>query len=103
VLYVAFFDALMARDITTGQLSFISHHQLPTQNSLPAGGAPYRLFTKHEQSKQALVSLPHAVNFVTDTFTGFSGTDIEPPLFSAYAHIGACTFRLYRLYGVFLI
>jgi hypothetical protein len=53
--------------------------------------------------EQALVSLPSAVDFVLAAFTGFIAQQVQQPQFGAFAHLNACTFKLYRLFRVFLI
>ncbi len=104
VLHVTFFDALMGSQVNdwgTSSFSASTHQSSPKNN--PSEESSYRLLTKHEQSKQALVSLPDAVDFVSVTFSCFIGQHIILPQFGAFAHLSAGSFKLYRLYRVFLI
>ena len=103
VLHVAFFDDVMAQGSRGhGGYTFTSSQQQPAQKRLPAESS-YRLLTKHEQSKQALVSLPDAVDFVSTTFKGFIAKRVKQPLFGAFAQLDVSAFKLYRLFRVFLI
>lgn len=104
VLHVTFFDALMGGEFKergTPSFSALAHPSSSKNNT--GEESSYRLLTKHEQSKQALVSLPNAVNFVSATFAGFIEQHIIQPQFGAFAHLSADAFKLYRLYRVFLI
>ena len=102
VLHVTFCDSLMGKgfsDLGNTTLSVVKHSTSSKSN--PGEQCSYRLLTKHEQSKQALVSLPNAVDFVSTTFTGFIAELVKQPLFGAFAQLN--TFKLYRQYRVFLI
>jgi hypothetical protein len=104
VLHVSFFDALMdngPRDSASASCIAHTHHH--THNNDASAGFSYRLLTKHEQSKQAFVNIPHAVATVTCSFTGFIEQHTIQPLFGAFAQLGANSFGLYRLYRVFRI
>jgi len=103
LLHVAFFDALMdngCRDFVKPAFA-VGTHPTSSKNSSSAESS-YRLLTKHEQSKQALVSLPDAVDFVSIVFRPFIEQQIIPQ-FGAFAHLSDGSFRLYRLFRVFLI
>jgi hypothetical protein len=103
VLHVAFFDDVMAQgNGGHGRYTFTSSQEQSSQKKLPAESS-YRLLTKHEQSKQTLVSLPDAVDFVSTTFTGFIAERVKQPLFGAFARLNVSTFKLYRLFRVFLV
>jgi len=104
VLHVAFFDGLMARDSYASLNTTLSScsHQSSSKN-IPLEGSSYRLLIKHEQSKKAMVDVPQAFSFVSLAFSGFVEEPILPPHFDVIAHLSVNTFRLYRLFRVFLI
>ncbi len=104
VLHVTFFDALMANgvhDLHACSISFDSHQSSSKSNS--TGESSYRLLTKHEQAKQIGVNIPDALDFVSVAFTCFIDEQNNKPQFGAFAQLNAATFKLYRLYRVFLI
>ena len=105
LLHVAFFDALMGAKPNTGVVSFSvssSSNQSSSKNNSTEESS-YRLLTKHEQAKQALVNLPHAFDFVSDALTGFVKEQNNQSHFGALARLNDSAFKLYRLFRVFLI
>jgi len=104
VLHVAFFDDLMAQGggVHGKCNSFFTSSQQQSPDNNPPGESSYRLLTKHEQSKQE-IGVPAAFDFVSVTFTGFIAEQIKQLQFGAPAHLNVSTFKLYRLFRVFLI
>jgi hypothetical protein len=103
VLHITFFDILMSdnfRDTNNCSITSASHQR--PQNKFPAESS-YRLLVKHDQAKQILVNIPDAIDFVSGTFSGLLHVSDKQPLFGALAQLNANTFKLYRLYRVFLI
>lgn len=104
ILHVAFFDALMAHgtSATTSCMKFAASHASSSQSN-PPGESAYRLLLKHEQAKQVLISFPKAVDIVSGVFNALV-TGLDKPLpFCAAAQINVASFKLYRLFRVFLI
>ena len=104
ILHIAFFDALMAHSNFAADncLKFDVPHSSSSQNNPPAESA-YRLLLKHEQAKQVLVSFPDATDLVSGVFKTFIIGLNKPLQFGFSAQLNVTTFRLYRLYRVFLI
>ena len=104
MLHISFFDALMdggVKDLNVCSLSDTSQ-QSQSKNSSNTESS-YRLLTKHEQSKQAVISLPDYVDLVSTSFAASVREHIQQPLSGAFAHVNASSFKLHRLYRVFLI
>jgi hypothetical protein len=89
------------RDLGTCSFTTAAHQS--SSNNLPSEESSYRLLTKHEQAKQAVVSLPDAIDVVSVAYAGFIKTDNKLPQFGALAQLNAGAFKLYRLFRVFLI
>jgi hypothetical protein len=104
VLHISFFDTLMGggfKDLNVCSLSATAQQSQSKSSSTTESS--YRLLTKHEQSKQAVISLPDFQDFLSATFTTPIEEHIQQPLSGAFAHVNESSFKLYRLYRVFLI
>ena len=104
VLHVTFFDALMANgvnDLHTSSVSANSHQPSSKNNSTTESS--YRLLTKHEQAKQISVTVPDALDFVSVALAGLIEQQNKKTQFGAFADLNETSFKLYRLYRVFLI
>jgi hypothetical protein len=105
LLHIAFFDALMDNGykLTNGASLISVPANQHSQNSLPEEYS-YRLLTKHEESRQMHIGLPDFAAIISSVSTVIVKEHItQQQPFGAFAHLNESVFRLYRLFGVFLI
>ncbi|GEM_PF-1762143 len=103
VLHITLFDGLMDGGYSLPGSFFrsVSSHQ-HSQSNFPHDSS-YRLLNKYDKTKEAKASLPDCLGFVAGTFAVLNEEVTEQLQFVAFPHLNISTFKLYRLFRVFLI